>query len=117
MHYIKEMLARGEWKQLDSSVSFVVTGASGFIGSHLVDAGSSMGANVLSVVRSEVKAAQLGFGRWILFNEQFAQELLQSSFGSSVIVHLAASSRAGAGVKPTTKRTIRGKLLMFIATP
>ena len=72
---------------------YVVTGASGFLGSHLMAAAKSRGLNVLPVIRSAQKGKLLGVKRWILFQELTAQKLVDAGFDSSVIVHLIGSSR------------------------
>lgn len=72
---------------------FVVTGASGFLGSHVVAAAKSRGLKVLPIIRSIEKGERLGFERWILFQELTCEKLVNAGFDSSVIFHLIGSSR------------------------
>jgi nucleoside-diphosphate-sugar epimerase len=71
----------------------VVTGASGFLGSHVVAAAKSRGLKVLPVIRSIEKGERLGFESWILFQELTCEKLVDAGFDSSVIFHLIGSSR------------------------
>src|SRR5438477_2759794 len=80
-------------EQPPSPIKLIVTGATGFIGRRLVTSAKSKGANVLPVIRSQDKAARLGFEKCILFQVLTGRKLLDAGFDSSVIVHLIGSSR------------------------
>jgi nucleoside-diphosphate-sugar epimerase len=72
---------------------FIVTGASGFLGSSVLAAAQSKGLKVLPVIRSREKGDLLGLERYILFQELSEQKLVNVGFDSSVIVHLIGNSR------------------------
>ena len=72
---------------------FVVTGASGFLGSNVLAVAKSRGLSALPVIRTKEKGERRGFKTWLLFQELTGQKLVDTGFDSSVIVHLIGSSR------------------------
>src|SRR5688572_26911598 len=67
-----------------------VTGASGFVGSHLLRAAAAAGTRVLAVVRSEDSARRVrALGADAVVAPLRGQELALALAGSDAVVHLA----------------------------
>jgi len=98
--------------QPSSELKLIVTGATGFIGSRLVASAKSKGIATLPVVRSVEKARQLGFERWLLFEELDRRKLVEAGVDYSVLVHLVGASRDEPGcslrdsIVKTTERVV-----------
>jgi len=77
-----------------------VTGANGFVGSHLTLFASSLGWDVLGLVRSETaaRAVEAAGGRFALVNPADTESLARALQGARAVVHLAqiGSERSGA---------------------
>ena len=77
-----------------------VTGANGFVGSHLTQFASSLGWDVLGLVRSETaaRAVEAAGGRFALVNPADTESLSRALKGARAVVHLAqiGSERGGA---------------------
>src|SRR5216684_242775 len=90
---VTELPAMTTIAPLHSALKLIVTGATGFIGSRLVNSAKLKGITTLSIVRSEEKARRLGIDNWLPFGELSRQELVEMGFDSSVLVHLIGASR------------------------
>jgi len=82
------------------SYRIAVTGASGFVGRHLVRAAVSRGVDVVGVVRSELgtRFVEAAGGRAVIVPELDPAPLARAASGAAALVHLAqiGSEKAGA---------------------
>lgn len=70
----------------------VVTGATGFVGRHLLSKAGSEGVSVLPVVRSREKGELLHQENFLLFHELTGKKLRDLGFAHSSLVHLIGPS-------------------------
>lgn len=76
-----------------SQLPIIVTGATGFVGRHFLNRAAYRNAAVLPVIRSSLKAEELGLEKWIMFEDLTSRKLFEMGAGSATIVHLIGASR------------------------